>query len=509
MVLKHGNLPGFDTIFCFINFHNIDYKTGLEMRETMKDSLFSVGIDIGTSTTQLVFSKLYIENTASAWTVPTVQIIDKEIVYRSDIHFTPLKSEEIIDAQSVRDLIEKEYVNASMKPENVDTGAVIITGETARKENAEEVLNMLSGLAGDFVVATAGPDLEGVLAGKGSGAWEHSKAHSRTVMNFDIGGGTTNVAIYKNGDVVDSACFDIGGRLIKVDEAGTVTYMSKKMKALCAHLKVDLEVGQKLEGHALNQVTDTMAKAIVLIATHQTQDPVYKLLITDHGLSFDGKIDAVCLSGGVADCIHKTTDEDFPYGDIGVKLGQSIRKILGESDLVVEKAIETIRATVVGAGSHTTDVSGSTIRFDASVLPIKNIPVIRLSAEEEKMAGQGRVDAIKKRVDWFKGQTSGELVALSLMGSKSLGFDDMQVLAKDIVKGMEGIRNNRLPLIVLLDNDLAKALGHSLKGQLLPDEPVICIDSVTVDNGDYIDVGRPVAGGQVVPVIIKTLLFGY
>ncbi len=194
----------------------------------MKDSLFSVGIDIGTSTTQLVFSKLYIENTASAWTVPTVQIIDKEIVYRSDIHFTPLKSEEIIDAQSVRDLIENEYVKASMKPENVDTGAVIITGETARKENAEDVLNMLSGLAGDFVVATAGPDLEGVLAGKGSGAWEHSKARSRTVMNFDIGGGTTNVAIYKNGDVVDSACFDIGGRLVKVDQAGAVTYMSKK-----------------------------------------------------------------------------------------------------------------------------------------------------------------------------------------------------------------------------------------------------------------------------------------
>ncbi len=111
-------------------------------------------------------------------------------------------------------------------------------------------------------------------------------------------------------------------------------------------------------------------------------------------------------------------------------------------------------------------------------------------------------------MDWFKGQSSGELVALSLMGSKSLGFDDMQVLAEDIVKGMEGIRKNRLPLIVLLDNDLAKALGHSLKGQLLPDEPVICIDSVTVDNGDYIDVGRPVAGGQVVPVIIKLCCSG-
>ncbi len=152
-----------------------------------------------------------------------------------------------------------------------------------------------------------------------------------------------------------------------------------------------------MEKEALGLITETMAKAIVLIATHQTQDPIYKLLITDHGLSFNGKIDAVCLSGGVADCMHKNTEEDFPYGDIGVKLGQNIDKILRTSGLVVEKAIETIRATVVGAGSHTTDVSGSTIRFDASVLPIKNIPVIRLSAQEEKMAGQERVDAIKKK----------------------------------------------------------------------------------------------------------------
>lgn len=475
----------------------------------MKDSLFSVGIDIGTSTTQLVFSRLYIENTAFAWTVPNVKIIDKKIVYRSEIHCTPLKSAEVIDAHAVRTLIEKEYERANVKPADVDTGAVIITGETARKENAEEVLNMLSGLAGDFVVATAGPDLEGVLAGKGSGAWEHSKTHSCTVMNFDIGGGTTNVAIYKNGDVVDSASFDIGGRLIKIDENEQIYYISEKMKQLSKHLKIPVEIGMQLNKQHLKSITDAMAKVVILIATHEKNDSLYQLLITDHDISFDGKIDAICLSGGVADCLQHTFNSAFQFGDLGVLLGESIESAIKNSELKTLTALETIRATVIGAGSHTTDVSGSTIRFDDEVLPIKNVPVIRLSQIEEKAVSALRVEAIRKRVDWFQCHSTGDVVALSLTGDKTLGFDALHALATDIINGMSVILGNKVPLIVLLDNDLGKALGYCLKGQLLPEQPVICIDSVTVDNGDYIDVGRPVAGGQVVPVIIKTLLFGY
>ncbi len=475
----------------------------------MDNVLLSVGIDIGTSTTQLVFSKLYIENTASAWTVPTVQITGKEIIYQSNIHFTPLKSETVIDAYRVREKILDEYRCAGIVPENVDTGAVIITGETARKENAADVLNMLSGLAGDFVVATAGPDLEGVLAGKGSGAWEYSKKHSQTVMNFDIGGGTTNVAVYKNGDVVDSACFDIGGRLIKVDTAGKITYISEKVNALCQEIGVTLQRGEILLPSQAMWVTEAMAKAIIAIATHDKDHPLYQLLITNHGISFDGPIDTIFLSGGVADCMGHKTDQDFLYGDIGILLGKSIQHQLEKNSLVVEQARETIRATVVGAGSHTTDVSGSTITFDDTALPIKNIPIIRLSTDEEEKAGEKRITAIARRLEWFRGESLETLVALSLAGSRDLGFDQMQALAHDIVEGMAALLNEGLPLIVLLDYDLAKALGHSLKRQLLPEQSVICIDSVSVDNGDYIDLGRPIAGGQVIPVIIKTLLFGY
>ncbi|MGL5085887.1 MAG: ethanolamine ammonia-lyase reactivating factor EutA, partial [Clostridium sp.] len=155
----------------------------------MREELLSVGIDIGTSTTQLVFSKLIIENIASNFTIPRISIVDKEIVYRSDIYFTPLISLTEIDAEGVKDIVDTEYKKSGINKADIKTGAVIITGETARKENANDVLHTLSGFAGDFVVATAGPDLESIISGKGAGAHIYSKEHSTSVVNIDIGGG--------------------------------------------------------------------------------------------------------------------------------------------------------------------------------------------------------------------------------------------------------------------------------------------------------------------------------
>ena len=126
--------------------------------------IVSVGIDIGTSTTQVVFSRLTMENAAGYFAVPRVSIVDKQVIYKGQVHTTPLKSPVLIDGAGVREIVAREYGRAGFRPADVETGAVIITGETARKENAREVLSALSAFAGDFVVATAGPDLESILA---------------------------------------------------------------------------------------------------------------------------------------------------------------------------------------------------------------------------------------------------------------------------------------------------------------------------------------------------------
>ena len=105
----------------------------------MGEQLLSVGIDIGTSTTQLILSRLTLENRAAPFTVPRVAISDREVLYRSDIHFTPLLSDTVIDAAGVRDIVAEEYRKSGFSPHQVDTGAVIITGETARKECQQQI----------------------------------------------------------------------------------------------------------------------------------------------------------------------------------------------------------------------------------------------------------------------------------------------------------------------------------------------------------------------------------
>ena len=224
----------------------------------MHEVILSVGIDIGTSTTQLIFSRLTIENRASSYTVPRIDIVDKEVVYRSKIYFTPLRSATEIDAEAVKQIVREEYQAAGMTPEMLRTGAVIITGETARKENANEVLEALSDLAGDFVVATAGPDLESVLSARGAGTDALSKEKRTAIANVDLGGGTSNIAVYEKGVLRGTCCLDIGGRLIKV-ENGRISYIFPKIQALAAANGISLAVGDRAYPEQLYGVCRLMA----------------------------------------------------------------------------------------------------------------------------------------------------------------------------------------------------------------------------------------------------------
>lgn len=474
----------------------------------MSEDILSVGIDIGTSTTQLVFSQLTIDNTASIASIPIVRIVDKKVIYKSDIHFTPLISYKEIDGLGVRKIIEKEYERANIKPEEVGTGAVIITGETARKENAKEVLNNLSGLAGDFVVATAGPDLEGIIAGKGAGAAIFSKEKLTTIANLDIGGGTTNIAVFKDGEVIDTACLDIGGRLIKV-ENNKISYISDKIKKLATSIGLEINIGDTADKNKIKKITDRMAVLLEEVVGIRPPSDDLEYIVTNKDLKRDYKIEYISFTGGVADYIKASEEMDFKYGDIGVILGESIFNSKVVKEKKIYKPIETIRATVVGAGSHTTDISGSTIYYSEDVLPIKNIPILKLTEEDEKSSYERISEIISDKINWFNLENEKQLVGLAMKGVRNSSFDEVQSLAKAITKGMKEMVQSNFPLIVILENDLAKALGQNINIQLNHKKNLVCIDSIKVENGDYIDIGKPIASGTVVPVVVKTLLFGY
>ena len=474
----------------------------------MQECIHSVGIDIGTSTTQLVFSKLIVENLAGSYAVPRVSIVDKEVVYRSEIYFTPLLSPTEIDAEAVKKIVRDEYARAGMKPEDLQTGAVIITGETARKHNANQVLAALSDLAGDFVVATAGPDLESVLSARGAGADKISEETRTAVANIDVGGGTSNLALYQKGALRGVSCLDIGGRLIKVQE-GRITYIFETIRRLVRAHGMEIAVGDPADPARLTAVCEWMADHLAQALHLKPQTDEHRLLYTNNGkpLPDTPAVQGVTFSGGVADYIyHPASDNVFRYGDIGVLLGAAVRRHPAFAQVTLHQAAETIRATVVGAGTHTTEVSGSTITYAREKLPIKNIPILKVSQEDEAKL-ETLSDSIAQQLPLFRPEGKPEQVAIAFTGRGRTGFAEIQRLADAVIQGAKEAINSPYPLIVIVENDIGKALGNALKVKLRNEKDVICIDGISTLSGDYVDLGEPLANGHVLPVVIKTLIF--
>lgn len=475
----------------------------------MSETLLSVGIDIGTSTTQLILSELSIENMASVFTIPRISITDKKVIFKSDIIFTPILENNLINSDGIKEFVEQQYEKAGITKSAIQTGAVIITGETVRKENARVVANALSGFAGDFVVATAGPDLESIIAGKGAGTYSYSKNHHTTAVNFDIGGGTTNLVVFNDGDIEDTACFDIGGRLIKVDPRGIIRYISPKVEKIIRKEALDLRLNEKIDLKELDKILDIFVQVLENSLWIGKRSPYFELLITNKPLNTKLYIDGISFSGGVADGIAKESLENpFEYGDIGLLLGKKIRESSLMTALNVIPTVETIRATVVGAGSHTTDVSGSTITYKKEILPLQNIPILQLSKDDEDANNCGNLgNIIQEKVKWFMVDGEVQMIGLGVEGVHSPSFQLIQNLAKEIIEGLDLLIQKKLPLVIIVKEDMAKALGHSLYAHLPENYPFVCIDSVHVRNGDYIDIGKPIAEGSVLPVVVKTLVF--
>ena len=443
--------------------------------------LLSVGLDVGTTSTQMVASRLTVENRAGAFAVPEMDIARREIIYQSPVHFTPLLGIDRVDGVALRELVEAEYEKAGIRREDVDTGAVIITGETSRKENARAVVEALSDLAGEFVVATAGPDLESVLAAKGAGAVAFSERTGKRVLHFDIGGGTSNLALIEDGRITATACLNVGGRLVKL-ENGKISYVSPVLEGFFQG-----KVGDAADESRLYLLAEELARVLEMAAGRREADGRLDALVTRETDGLPPAIRAtplinaggevvISFSGGVADCIGEDRDW-LAFGDIGVLLGRAIRasRLCAGAYMLGE---QTIRATVIGAGCHSTQLSGSTVFYQNVTFPLKNLPVVDRPEDLSKLDGPGVI----------------------VMPGEALDFAGVRDLAKSLTASVKP------PVYLAAAGDMAKALGVQLALALGPQAEILCIDRVRLREGDYLDVGAPV--GPALPVVVKTLVMG-
>ena len=463
--------------------------------------LTSVGIDIGTTTTQLVISRLALTNVMPGSQIPKIEISEKSICYIGAVHFTPLIDRQRVDGAALRKIVAGEYERAGYAPADIDTGAIIITGETAKKDNASEIIHSLAEYAGDFVVATAGPDLESIIAGKGSGAEEISKKERCTVANVDIGGGTTNIAVFDCGKCIGTACVNVGGRLVEIDE---LTHNIKYVALPARKVIEKMGCSSIVEGRPVNMtelvlLLNRMAESVDNCIFRKQPDSIDSdLLMTD---SMPAELpDKIVFSGGVARYIYQPgVSEWWMHGDVGPLLAEAFRRSKTFSEIEIVQGSETIHATVLGAGAHTVNVSGSTIAFDKDCLPLRNVPAVYpdiLDGEKKKFSWKRQADNFNEDIY--------HTIALVVPPLSKIDFINVSNLAANLAEELPDIKGK--PKVIIAGQDIAKALGQSLLA-IMPDLQMVCLDGIELGMGDYIDIARPLPHQDAVPVIVKTLVF--
>lgn len=467
----------------------------------LEEKIYSMGIDIGTTTTQIVFSEITIVNSSNSKYISKNEITEKEVLYKSEIYFTPFIDDNVIDFEKLKYIIENEFVKSGIKKEEIYAGSIIITGEAARCQNSKDALYTLSDFAGKYVYAAAGADLEAMFAGYGSGACKISKEIKGRVLNYDLGGGATNISVFNSGKIEDAFAVDIGGGLIRFNDDGTIKYISRKIQFLIRKMNLDIKLGEKPVFKDLVKLCYRFSTMLIELAGFS------KLKMDTLNLFIEHKnkklpIDYITFSGGVSEYIYRDIDdinENFImfYKDIGPILGFCIKNTFKSYKEKLKQAEEKISAGVVGAANNSFVLSGETVNFDKAVFPIKNVPIVKAFEYDSE-----NYDNLFLNVQSKLRAYENLPVALSFNGPKSPTYKQIELIADEIVKICS---NREMPTIIAVENDFARALGQRIKLKFGDYKKVICIDKVDTNSGDYINIGRNV--GDVVTVSIRTLNF--
>ncbi|MFN3889440.1 MAG: ethanolamine ammonia-lyase reactivating factor EutA [Beijerinckiaceae bacterium] len=470
--------------------------------------LTSVGIDIGSSGTQVIFSRIHLRRLSEDLT-SRYYVVSRDQLYLSPVSLTPYASVTRIDEDKLREIVLDAYKGAGLAKDDVDTGAVILTGEALRRENAQAISAMLSEAGGEFVCATAGHHMESMLAAYGSGAAQASLDLGRRVLNIDIGGGTTKLGLLEGGKVLVTAAVHIGGRL-QVTEDGKIVRLDPAGRTHARRAGFDWNLGDTINPGDLDKVADVMAETLVsaLVARPIPHD-VEHLYLTDPILDF-GDVGGMMFSGGVAEYVYDREQRDF--GDMGKRLGAAIRRKVeqGRFPWPLLPARECIRATALGASEYSVQLSGNTsfISNPGTLLPRRNLQVLSPPFEAgDEVDAAALAKAIHNHRKAFELEDAESEIALALRWTGAPAYERIHAFAKGIVEGLADKIAAGKPIYVMLDGDVAQTLGAVIREDCGVESEILVIDGVMLMDFDYIDLGKVRIPSYTVPVTIKSLVF--
>jgi len=478
-------------------------SAGRSMVEENEITLTSVGVDIGSATSHLAFSRLTMEQRDSRYVVRA-----REVLHESDILLTPYAAGETIDAAALGAFIAAQYAAAGVAPEEIDTGALILTGVAVRRANARAIGELFAAEAGRFVAVSAGDNLETVMAAHGSGAVARSAETGRTVVNIDIGGGTSKIAVCQAGRIVDLTAIDIGARLLAVDADGRLVRIEEAGRRFAAETGVALEPGSVLGEPAMRAIAARMADRLAEAIGSGPLSPETDALHRLPPLTRRTPPDAISFSGGVSEFVYGY--ETQGYGDLGPLLADDIRRRVEATGVALLAPAESIRATVIGASQYTIQLSGGTIFVSPEgTLPLRNVPVIAPAlplADDmpDPAAVAAETAAALRRLDLAGGDRP---VALCFAWEGSATFQRVDALLHGIVDGLGPVLAKGHPLVLVSDGDIGGVIGIHCREEMGLDIPVVSIDGIELKEFDYIDIGALIPSSGAVPVVIKSLIF--
>jgi ethanolamine utilization protein EutA len=478
-------------------------NTGRSLTEEDQICVLSVGVDIGSSTSHLAFSRVVLERLDARYVVT-----EREVFFQSDIMLTPYASGATIDADALGRFITEQYAQAKVDPDEIDTGALILTGVAVERSNARRIGELFARRAGNLVAVSAGDSLETIMAAHGSGAVARSIREETAVINVDVGGGTSKIAICRDGRVQEITALDVGARLVCVDSNRCINRIEAAGARFAAELGLDARLGAALPDEVAAGLAELMADKLFEAIAGGLPVIGATSLLRLAPLSARDPAPVLMFSGGVAEYIYEREQAEF--GDLGPLLAVAIRKRLDRRGIAMAESGARIRATVIGASQYTSQVSGSTIYVaPLATLPLRNVPVITpqlqldaptINPDEISIA----VGQVLKQMDLDRADSP---VAVFLPWRGSATFQRLDGVCRGIIDGLAPVLARGHPLVLVGDGDVGGLIGIHCHEELKLGNAVVSVDGLELQAFDYIDIGAMLPTTGAVPVVIKSLIF--